>query len=96
MVMDEDLDYNFNESSGVLGSNTKTSDPDISNQPILKQILAEIKDIKNGYLTIDQLSLDNKHFTIEQQVELNKRYVALLTTLELLISEKVKELGNGR
>lgn len=96
MVMDEDLDYNFSESSGVLGDDTKRSDPDIGNQSIIKQLLDEIKKTKQNYLTIDKLNLDDKHFIVEQQLELNKRHVVLLTTLELLLSEKLKELNNGR
>lgn len=93
--MNEDLDYNFNEGSSVLGDSSGKGDPDVSNQPVLKQILLELQQMKSKYHTIDRLSLDDKHFTVEQQLELNKRYVTLLSTIELLISEKVKELSNG-
>lgn len=92
--MNEDLEYNAG--SSVLDTDTQRKDPDVANVSILKQLLKEVSEMISSYKTIDTLSLDDKHFTIEQQLELNKRYVNLLTTLELLIKEKVKELSNGR
>ena len=97
--MNEDLDYNFTEGSGVIGgSNTK--DPDVANVSVLKQISTELNAMKAEYGTIDRLSLDDKHFTIEQQPANNKWAVTLIGTMELMINEKLKEIrrrfNNGR
>ena len=89
--MDEDLDYNFVEGSNVIGGSA-TKDPDVANVSILKQILTELKTMKAEYATIDKLNLDDKHFTIEQQLANNKWAVTLIGTMELMISEKLKEV----
>lgn len=93
--MNEDLDYNFNEGSGVLGGSNK-SDPDIGNVSILKQILKELDQIKLGLDKRSTLNLQDKVFTIEQQVANGTWAVNLISQLELIIKEKLKELGNGR
>lgn len=90
--MDEDLEYNFTEGSSVIGGDTNRSDPDVGNVSILKQVLKELQVIKDQHTTIDKLNLNDKHFTVEQQLEINQRFVTLLTTVELIISEKLKEL----
>ena len=89
--MDEDLDYNFTQSSGVLGG-FDTKDPDVANVSVLKQISTELKTMKAEYATIDRLNLDDKHFTIEQQLANNKWAVTLIGTMELMINEKLKEI----
>lgn len=93
--MNEDLEYNFTGGSSVLGGSDK-SDPDVSNVPLYKQIQAELAELKKQYHTTDRLSLDDKHFTIEQQLANNKWAVTLIDTIDLMIKEKVKELGDGR
>lgn len=89
--MDEDLDYNFTQSSGVLGG-ANIKDPDVANVSVLKQISTELKTMKAEYATIDRLNLDDKHFTIEQQLANNKWAVTLISTMELMINEKLKEI----
>ena len=89
--MDEDLDYNFTQSSSILGG-SYTKDPDVANVSILKQIATELSAMKAEYATIDRLNLDDKHFTIEQQLANNKWAVTLIGTMELMISEKLKEV----
>jgi hypothetical protein len=89
--MDEDLDYNFTEGSGVLGG-ANNKDPDTANVSVLKQIANELKVMKAEYGTIDRLNLDDKHFTIEQQLANNKWAVTLIGTIELMINEKLKEI----
>lgn len=89
--MDEDLDYNFTQSSSVLGG-SDTKDPDIANVSVLKQLSTELKAMKAEYATIDRLNLDDKHFTIEQQLANNKWAVTLIGTMELMINEKLKEV----
>lgn len=89
--MDEDLDYNFIQLSGVLsGENSK--DPDVANVSVLKQILTELKTMKAQYATVDKLGLDDKHFTIEQQLANNKWAITLISTIQLMINEKLKEV----
>lgn len=89
--MNEDLDYNFTEGSSVLGGSS-TKDPDVANVSILEQLATELKAMKAEYGTIDRLNLDDKHFTIEQQLASNKWAVTLIGTMELMISEKLKEI----
>jgi hypothetical protein len=93
--MDEDLEYSFTEGSSVLGG-PKTSDPDVSNISVLKQVLKELAELKASYHTTDRLTLNDKNFTVEQQLSNNKWAVGLIGNIELLISEKIKELSNGR
>lgn len=92
--MNEDLDYNFNEGSSVLGGKT-SSDPDVVNVPLYKAIRKQLAELKKQYHTTDKLNLDDKHFTIEQQLANNQWAVLLIGTLDLMIEEKVKEFGNG-
>ena len=92
--MNEDLDYNYIPESGVLGG-SKNSDPDISNVPVLTQVLKELRQLKATYHTTDKLSLEDKNFTIEQQLANNKWAVGLIDNIELIVNEKLKELGNG-
>lgn len=92
--MNEDLDYNFNEGSSVLG-NKNSSDPDVSNVPLYKAIRKQLAELKKQYHTTDKLNLDDKHFTIEQQLANNQWAVLLIDTIDLMIEEKVKEFGNG-
>lgn len=89
--MNEDLDYNFTQSSSVLGG-SDNKDPDVANVSVLKQISTELKAMKAEYGTIDRLNLDDKHFTIEQQLANNKWAVTLISTMELMINEKLKEV----
>lgn len=89
--MDEDLDYNFTQSSSILGG-SDNKDPDVANVSVLKQISTELKAMKAEYGTIDRLNLDDKHFTIEQQLANNKWAVTLIGTMELMINEKLKEV----
>jgi hypothetical protein len=93
--MNEDLEYNLGQGSGVLGD-TKNFDPDVSNEPILRIILKELAELKAAYHTIDKLSLDDKNFTIEQQLQNNQWATQLIGNIELKINEKLKELDNGR
>ena len=72
------------------GSDNK--DPDVANVSVLKQISTELKAMKAEYGTIDRLNLDDKHFTIEQQLANNKWAVTLIGTMELMINEKLKEV----
>lgn len=89
--MNEDLDYHFTEGSSVLGG-SDPKDPDVANVSILEQLATELKAMKAEYSTIDKLSLDDKHFTIEQQLANNKWAVTLIGTMELMIGEKLKEI----
>ena len=89
--MNEDLDYNFTQSSSILGV-SDNKDPDVANVSVLKQISTELKAMKAEYGTIDRLNLDDKHFTIEQQLANNKWAVTLIGTMELMINEKLKEV----
>ena len=91
--MNEDLDYSFTQTSSVL-SEEKTSNADTNNLPVLKTALKQLADLKASYRTVDKLNLDDKHFTVEQQLSNNKQIISIIVNLELLIKEKVKELGD--
>lgn len=89
--MNEDLDYNFVEGSNVIGGSA-TKDPDVANVSILKQILKEFEQIREGLDKRSTLDLQNKIFTIEQQVANGTWAVNLINQLELIIKEKLKEV----
>lgn len=93
--MNEDLDYNFTEGSGVLGGTNK-SDPDVGNVSILKQILKGLAEMRESHDKRSTLDINDKNFTIEQQVANGTWAVQLISQIELVIKEKLKELDNGR
>ena len=92
--MDEDLDYTFQEGSSVLGG-SDNSNPDEGNKSVLTEVLKDLQEEKAAFHTVDKLSLDDKKFTIEQQLQNNKWAVQFIGNIELKIKEKIKELGNG-
>lgn len=93
--MDEDLDYNFQEGSSVIGKD-KSSDPDVGNVSVLKQISKELAELKADYKSISKLDLNDKNFSIEQQLANNKWALNWIDSIKLKIDEKLKELSNGR
>ena len=93
-MAEPDLDYNFQE-SGVLRGD-KRNDPDAGNISILKQILQDLTQLKAQYQSVNKLDLNDKSFSVEQQLSNNKWIVNQIGDLELRISEKLKELGDGR
>lgn len=93
--MNEDLDYNFNEGSGVIGGH-EGSDPDAANLPIIKKRLLDTRKKIKELSNVNSLDRKESLLTLQQQLDLVEFKVAFLRDEELDLAEKVKELSNGR
>lgn len=65
----------------------------------LEEVIALVHNRKQFFLSVDSLALEDKVFTVEQQLAINKRVLFHLQELEgMIISSirKVREKNNGR
>lgn len=58
----------------------------------LDEVLALIQNRKTYYLSIESLSLEDKNFTVDQQLAINKRVLFHIQELESKISSVIKKV----
>lgn len=94
---EESLDYV--SSAPLLATAPPEKNVDENQVDTLKEVQKLLSNRQEYYLTSDALSLENKIFTLEQQLAINKQVVFHLREIQSLIKatvNSVEEKNNGR
>lgn len=91
--MNEDLEYNSGGSS-VLDKDDTTHNPDNGNFSIIKKRLLTVQEKIKEVESVYSLDRNEKHLTLQQQLDIVVHKLAFLKEEELDLTERVKELGN--
>jgi len=89
--MDEELEY-----ISSIESTRATVDivpQDEADLPVLKAVLRDINEGIIHHQTIASLSLDNKSFTIEQQLAVNQAIVIYLQGFKMAVEKVIEDIG---
>lgn len=84
----ESLDYFF-EPKSFSGPDRSTS-VDEADVPALIRLKERLDEYLKLYLTVDALTLDDRNFSIEQQLAVNKRLVAHLRELIMMVETAIQ------
>lgn len=89
--MDEELNY-VSTSPDLQSVQRDVKPQDVTDMPTLERVLVKLNEWEALYMSVDSLTVDEKPFTVTQQLALNQKAVLMARELKLMVETTISDV----